>query len=79
MYAALIAETPFVVLRGNTWKNDGLLETAGVQIPTMPADATDDEISRLWAECREAHRNGEYDKLWKFMRSQKQFSLKDYL
>lgn len=79
MYAACIAETPFVVLRGNTWKNDGLLETAGVQIPTMPADATDDEISRLWADCREAHRNGEYDKLWKFMRSQKQFSLKDYL
>lgn len=79
MYAALIAETPFVVARGNTWKNDGLLETAGVNIPTIASDATDTEISVCWAACREAERNGEYDRLWKFMRSQKQFSLRDFL
>lgn len=79
MYAACIAETPFVVLQGNTWKNEGLLETAGVNIPTVHGYSMDDIVDECWQECKVAEANGEYEKLFEFMRNQPRFTFKDIL
>lgn len=79
MYAACIAETPFVVLQGNTWKNEGLLETAGVNIPSVHGYSMDDIVDECWDECRVAEANGEYQKLFDFMNNQKRFTFKGLL
>jgi polysaccharide pyruvyl transferase WcaK-like protein len=77
MYAACIAETPFVVLQGNTWKNDGLLETAGVNIPTVHGASLDGMVDQCWEACKKAHANGQYQKLFDFMSHQSRFTFKN--
>jgi len=44
MYAACKARCPFVVVEGNTWKNSGLMETAGVEIPVFTYEATNGQL-----------------------------------
>lgn len=44
MYAACKARCPFVVVEGNTWKNSGLMETAGVDIPVFTYEATNGQL-----------------------------------
>lgn len=77
MYAACVAETPFVVLRGNTWKNEGLLETAGVDIPTLDGEASDSEIYALWQDCKT--RLSEYEMLFQWMKHQPKFTFQGKL
>ena len=52
MYAACVAECRFLATPGNTWKNEGLLESAGVTIPFDIEGAKsgkyDDQYQKLW-------------------------------
>lgn len=56
MYAACVAECRFLVTPGNTWKNQGLLKSAGVDIPFDVDGALsgkyDDQYNRLWDYLR---------------------------
>ena len=76
VYAACIAERPFIALRGNTWKIEGLIETAGVNINTLDGLATDDEID---VEIQNGCPADEFAKLFAWMKNQKRFTLKDVL
>lgn len=69
MYAACKAECIFLALEGNTHKNSGLFETAGVDIPILPMNASNDDISKLLTEIK-LYKN-EFEALFKFMKSQK--------
>jgi len=77
MYAACKARCSFAVLSGNTWKNEGLLRTADVDIPVAPTNASEKEIVRLIDECRE--KRSEFEKLFDWMERQPEFSLKSVL
>ena len=83
VYAACVAERPFVALRGNTWKIEGLIETAGVNINTLDGLATDgeidDELIRVTMEMPDGEYRREYGKLFAWMKNQKRFTLKDIL
>lgn len=46
MYAACKARCPFIVIDGNTHKNTGLLETFGVNIPTLQQNCSLEEINQ---------------------------------
>lgn len=52
MYAACKARCPFVILEGNSHKNQGLIETFNIQIPVLPIDSNINEISRaiVWTQ-----------------------------
>ena len=68
MYAACKAGCPFVVLSGNTHKNEGLFATAGVNIPTLPFDATNDQIIQA---IKNIHMyKDDFKKLFSYMSSQ---------
>jgi polysaccharide pyruvyl transferase WcaK-like protein len=69
LYAACKAETPFVVIEGNTHKNQGLFETAGVNIPTLNFNSSSSEIKKSISEIN--NRKLEYEKLFLYMRTQK--------
>ena len=56
MYAACVAECRFLVTPGNTWKNEGLLKSAGVTIPF--------DIEAV----RSGHYDEEYQKLWDYLK-----------
>lgn len=45
MYAACKAECPFLVLEGNTHKNSGFLKTMECEIPILPTNSSNKEIT----------------------------------
>jgi len=47
MYAACKAECPFIVIEGNSHKNQGLLKTFEVDIPVLPIDSKIKDIKLL--------------------------------
>lgn len=57
MYAACVAECRFIATPGNTWKNQGLLASAGVDIPY--------DIESVLSGKYDA----QYDCLWEYLRS----------
>ena len=57
MYAACVAECRFIATPGNTWKNEGLLSSAGVGIPYEPERILSGEFDE------------QYDRLWQYLRS----------
>ena len=58
MYAACKAKCRFIVKQGNTWKNGGLLRSAGVDIPHNIKDVLDgkydDQYKQLWDYLEES-------------------------
>jgi len=75
MYAACRARCPFIVLDGNTHKNRGLFETAGVNIKSLPADASDETIEKAIFEID----YNEYKKLFSWMEEQEPFNIGNLL
>lgn len=78
MYASCIAETPFIVTEGNTWKNGGLIETAKRDIPdlniqVLDGHATDDEIQTAIDNIDV----DAYKQLFEWMKNYKRFSIDD--
>lgn len=65
LYAACKARCPFVFLQGNTHKNEGLLKTAGVEIPYAHINASNNDIRRIASKAYE-HMD-QYEKLFNFM------------
>lgn len=61
MYAACKANCRFVVRSGNTWKNEGLFASAGVDIPYDIEGALsgkyDDQYEKLWKYLDESSRS----------------------
>ena len=74
LYAACKARCPFTVLRGNTWKNESLLATAGVDIPTFDGLTTDYQLDAAVEECQDFI--NEYEDLFNWMENQPKFTLK---
>lgn len=68
MYAACKARCPFATLSGNTWKNQGLFLTAGVDIKVADSHIRHSEIPKFVDFCKE--RSGEYLKLFNWMERQ---------
>jgi len=60
MYAACVAECKFIPFSGNTWKMEGLLNSAGVNIPMNKL---------LIKEVLSGEYDEEYNKLWLYLRS----------
>lgn len=77
MYAACKARCPFVVLSGNTWKNEGLFETAGIDIPHLQDQATDIEIVNTAAKIEE--NPNEFFKLFNWMEQQPIWTIENKL
>ena len=77
LYAACKARCPFSVLSGNTWKNHGLIETAGVDILIGDPHMRHEHISRFVDKCKE--RRMEYEKLFNWMELQPKFTVKGKL
>ena len=74
LYAACKARCPFTVLKGNTWKNEGLLATAEVTIPSFPTLLDEESFDSAINECQGYL--AEYEKLFNWMENQPRFSLK---
>ena len=74
LYAACKARCPFTVLRGNTWKNEGLLATANVDIPFFNSLLRDEEFDFAILKCQNFI--NEYNKLFDWMENQPKFTLK---
>ena len=74
LYAACKARCPFTVLKGNTWKNEGLLATAEVTIPSFPTLLNEESFDSAINECQGYL--AEYEKLFNWMENQPIFSLK---
>ena len=72
LYAGCVAQTPVSVISGNTWKNEGLFATAGVEIPVAHKDISHADIPHFISMCKE--RSQEYEKLWAWMESQTPWS-----
>lgn len=72
MYASCKARCPFATLSGNTWKNEGLMETANVVIPIESPTLLHERVPHFLARCKE-HRM-EYEKLFNWMESQPRFT-----
>lgn len=53
IYAALVAECPFLAVEGNTWKNSGMVETIGVDLPVLPIDVSMDKIKETLEEIQD--------------------------
>src|SRR6056300_1317993 len=68
LYAACKSRCPSTVLSGNTWKNEGLFETAGVDIPCGAGNLLHDKIPNFIDECKE--KKEEYKKLFDWMEMQ---------
>jgi hypothetical protein len=77
MYASCKARCPFSTLSGNTWKNEGLFETAGVEIPVGSPTLIHDNIPKFVDECKE--KRGEYEKLFNWMHRQPKFTIANKL
>jgi len=90
MYAACVARCPFYVFKGNSWKNEGLLDTAACHLaigPRMPfpydeEDQTVLEFMKGWYEASSFSKQVEeikkalpyYDQLFDWLDKQKPFS-----
>lgn len=77
LYASCKARCPFATLSGNTHKNEGLMKTAGVEIPIEAPHLLHSRIPDFLAKCKE--RRMEYEKLFDWMESQKPFTLANKL
>lgn len=67
VYAACKAQCPFIAIEGNTHKISGLIATAGVNIPVLPAGASIDDIKNI-INLYQNYEN-EYKKLFHFMKN----------
>ena len=65
MYAACVAKCKFITKPGNTWKNEGLLASAGVVIPF--------DIDGVLA----GKYNSEYERLWRYLDDKRLESKRD--
>jgi len=74
MYAACSAKCPVFVLESNTWKNQGLFATAGVNIPFASMNASDQILKGAVDKMKKAE--GEYHKLFEWMENQPKFTFK---
>jgi|13_taG_2_1085334.scaffolds.fasta_scaffold04976_4 hypothetical protein len=74
LYAAAKAKCKFLVLKGNTWKNEGLIETAGVSIPVPSGKIDHNQIPYYLDMCKE--RELEYVKFFDWMHKQPKFEFK---
>ena len=74
LYAACKARCPFTILKGNTWKNEGLLATANVDIPFFNSLLKDEEFDFAILKCQDFM--NEYNKLFDWMENQPKFTLK---
>lgn len=72
MYAACKARCPFSTLKGNTWKNEGLFKTAGVEIPVGHPELPHKDMMDF-IEVTKVHRM-EYEKLFDWMERQPKFT-----
>lgn len=70
VYAACKAEVPFIAFGGNTHKIEGILRSAGVEIPICESRAAIPEMIK-WAKDNQAI----YDKLFAYLKSQKTWRL----
>lgn len=77
MYAACVAECPFVVIEGNTHKNQGLFETANVNIPVLEFGCDNNTIKNAIKNI-DTYKD-EFTKLFTFMKSQKPPRFLDYV
>ena len=77
LYASCKARCPFATLSGNTHKNEGLMKTAGVEIPIESPNLLHSRIPHFLARCKE--RRMEYEKLFNWMESQPKFSIANKL
>jgi polysaccharide pyruvyl transferase WcaK-like protein len=63
MYAACKAKCRFIVKQGNTWKNGGLLRSAGIDIPNnvkaILEGKYDEQYEQLWDYLEESTRHRE--------------------
>ena len=74
LYAAAKAKCKFLVLKGNTWKNEGLIETAGVSIPVPSGKIDHKQIPYFLDMCKE--RELEYVKFFDWIHKQPKFEFK---
>lgn len=65
LYAACVARCPVVVLEGNSHKNSGVMQTAGVQIPCLDMNAGQEQICRALDQSKDLA--SEYQKLFDFL------------
>lgn len=77
LYAACKARCKFAALSGNTWKNEGLMKTAGVNIPIEAPHLLHSRIPEFLEKCKKKKK--EYDKLFDWMEAQPKFTLADKL
>ena len=77
LYASCKARCPFATLSGNTHKNEGLMKTAGVEIPIESPNLLHSRIPHFLARCKE--RRMEYEKLFNWMESQPKFTIANKL
>lgn len=77
LYASCKARCPFSTLAGNTWKNEGLMKTAGVDIPVGAPHLLHSNIPNFIAKCKE--RRMEYEKLFNWMQTQPKFTFANKL
>ena len=63
----------FATLDGNSHKNIGLMETAGVSIPVEDSNLTHDKIPEFLNRCKT--KRMEYIKLFSWMEQQPRFTL----
>jgi hypothetical protein len=77
MYAACKAKCKFVILEGNTHKNEGLIKTAGVNIPVLPYEASKIAVQTMIKRIESGDFDDEYKKLFEFMDSYPKLNLKD--
>lgn len=75
MYAAAKARCNFVAFSGNTWKNEGLIKTAGVDIPIGPFNIEYSKIPDHMQKCLD--KKDEYTKLFDWMERQPRFTFRD--
>jgi len=83
MYAACVARCPFYVFKGNSWKNEGLLETASYNLPFSEEDDCVDNFmeGKEGTVVFSSHMKDieaalpEFDKLFDWMEEQEPFTL----
>lgn len=73
LYASCKARCPFSALAGNTWKNEGLAKTAGVELLFARGDISHSEIPKFVDQCKE--RRMEYEKLFNWMERQPKWTV----
>jgi hypothetical protein len=79
MYAACKAKCKFVILAGNTHKNEGLMKTAGVEIPVLPFEASKIAVQTMIRRIESGDFEEEYNKLFDFMEKYPKLNLKDHI